>query len=174
MGKIIFVSGGTRSGKSDFAQKIAESFNGIRTYIATAIAFDDEMKKRIELHKSKRSKDIWHNLVEEPYNLPEVLISLKNTTDVVLVDCITIWLSNLLLKNEDKSFLEKQIDLLVESLKKINYNIVLVSNEVGMGIVPENKLARLFRDISGIANQKISIISDEFYIIFSGYPLRLK
>jgi len=171
---IIFVSGGTRSGKSRFAQLKAESFEGKRTYIATAIPVDDEMKERIKIHKQNRSTEIWHELIEEPYDIPEILIKLNKKTDVVLLDCITIWLSNILLKFNDIKKVTDKIDDLIDSLKKIEYNIILVSNEVGMGIVPENKIARIFRDLSGIANQKISKISDEFYVIFSGYPLRLK
>ncbi len=174
MKKIIFVSGGARSGKSEFAEKICKNLPGVRTYLATAIPFDNEMKERILKHQERRDPSIWHHLIEEPYNLPEILIKLKNKTDVLLIDCITIWLSNLLIKNQDEKFIYSQIYLLIDSLKEINYNTVLVSNEVGMGIVPENKLARIFRDISGFANKRIAATADEFYVIFSGYSLRLK
>jgi len=168
----VLITGGARSGKSEFAEKICLSLPGKRTYLATAIPFDDEMKKRISIHKERRDPSKWHELIEEPYNLPEILLNVK--TDVLLLDCITLWLNNLLLKNESEKFLYSQIQLFVDSLKKINYNIVLVSNEVGMGIVPENKLGRIFRDIAGFANKKIAEVVDEFYIIFSGYSIKLK
>ena len=149
---IILVSGGTRSGKSKFAQLKAELFEGKRTYIATAIPIDDEMEKRIKIHKQNRDPKKWENLIEEPYDIPEILIKLNKNTDVALIDCITIWLSNLLLKfNEIKKVLDRVNDL-INSLKKIEYNIILVTNEVGMGIVHENKIARIFRDLSGITN----------------------
>jgi len=170
--KKILVVGGARSGKSEFAENLCLNLTGKRTYLATAIPFDQEMKKRIQQHKKRRNSSFWHDLIEEPYNLPAKLLEIE--TDILLVDCITIWLSNLLLKNTDEKFLNSQINLLIDSLKKINYNIVLVSNEVGMSIVPENKLARIFRDISGFANKKIAETVNEFYIIFSGYPLKLK
>ena len=172
--KVVFVSGGTRSGKSSFAQKYAESIPGKRTYIATAISFDAEMEQRIKKHQQQR-EDNWHKLIEEPYNLKDIILSLNSKTDVALLDCITLWLNNLFFKfNENIEKINNEIDIFINSIKKINYNLFIVSNEVGMGIVPENKLARIFRDISGETNQKLAKISDEFYICFSGYALRLK
>ncbi len=174
MSKIVFTLGGNRSGKSDFTQKYAESLEGVKTYIATAIPFDQEMKKRIEMHRVKRGKK-WDKLIEEPYKLPFVVSDLIGKSDIVLIDCITIWLSNLLLKDENNiSLIYQKIDELILNISNINYNLFIVSNEVGMGIVPENRLARIFRDISGVANQKLAEISDEFYIAFAGFPLRLK
>ena len=171
----ILVTGGARSGKSEFAENICLNIPGKRTYLATAIPFDDEMKKRISLHQKRRDTNLWHNLIEEPYDICEKLNLMKGKTEVLLLDCLTIWLSNLLLKYEmNEKRIISEIDNFVDIVEHINYNIVLVSNEVGMGIVPENKLARIFRDISGIANKKIANIVNEFYIIFSGYPLRLK
>ena len=172
--KLVFVSGGTRSGKSSFAQKYAESIEGIRTYIATAIPFDDEMKQRIKKHQQLRGSS-WHKLIEEPYNLKDSVLSLNNNTNVALIDCITVWINNLLYRfNENVSETVKEIDKFIENIKKINYNLIIVSNEVGMGIVPENKLARIFRDIAGETNEKIAHIADEFYISFSGYQIRMK
>ncbi len=175
MSRKIFVLGGAKSGKSRFAQNLAESFQGKRTYIATALPIDDEMKDKIEKHKNNRNPELWHNLIEEPYELPEILMKLNNNTDVVLVDCLTVWLSNIFMKFEDDydKILEK-INLLENAIMNLKYNIVLVSNEVGMGIVPANKLARIFREFSGIMNQKVASISDEFYLFFCGYSIRLK
>ena len=172
--KFVFVTGGNRSGKSDFAQKYAESIEGVRTYIATATVTDKEMEQRILLHKSKRGKE-WHNVVEEPFDLKNAILNLNGKTDVALIDCITVWINNLLYKLENNvSATEKEITLFLKNLEKVEYNIFIVSNEVGMGIVPANNLARLFRDISGKTNQQLAKLSDEFYTFFSGYPLRLK
>ncbi len=171
----ILVTGGARSGKSEFAENLCLNIPGKRTYLATAIPFDDEMKQRIKLHKKRRDPNLWHNLIEEPYNIPEILVSLNSKIDVLLLDCITIWLNNLFLKiGTDESIIFKEIEKFLKVLQGINYNIVIVSNEVGMGLVPENKLARIFRDISGKVNKKMAKIVSEFYIIFSGYALRLK
>jgi len=170
--KIIFVTGGCRSGKSDYAQKKCEEFKGIKTYIATAIAFDKEMEERIKLHQSKRTG--W-NLIEEPLDIPRKLVELNGKTDVALLDCVTLWLNNLILKyNFNNDLITNNINDFTQSLKKIEYTLYIVSNEVGMGIVPENKLARFFRDLSGKTNQLIASLSDEFYVFFSGYSLRLK
>ena len=172
--KFVFVTGGNRSGKSDFAQKYAESIQGFKTYVATAISTDKEMEDRISKHREKRGK-LWDNLVEEPYNLKKVILDLNGKTDVALIDCITVWINNLLYKfdnNIEKTYSE--INLFMENLKKVEYNIFIVSNEVGMGIVPLNKLARVFRDISGETNQNLAKLADEFYTFFSGYPIRLK
>jgi adenosylcobinamide kinase/adenosylcobinamide-phosphate guanylyltransferase len=172
--KFIFVTGGCRSGKSDFTQKYAESLEGKRTYIATALPIDSEMEERIKKHQEKRKKK-WHFLIEEPFDLKNTVIRLNGKTDIGLIDCITVWINNLLYKF-DNSYEKttEEINLFIENLKKVEYNILIVSNEVGAGIVPMNKLARMFRDISGETNRKLAKISDEFYTCFSGYPLRLK
>jgi len=174
LNKIVFVTGGARSGKSDFTQKYAESMEGYRLYIATAIPFDDEMAERIKKHKEKR-ENLWHGLIEEPYNLHKSVLRLNPEPNVVLIDCITLWLNNLLLKYENNvKKIYNCIDELSDNIRQVRYNLFIVSNEVGMGIVPENRLSRLFRDISGYANQKIASVSNEFYVTFSGYNLRLK
>ncbi len=174
MSKVVFVVGGNRSGKSFFAQTYAESLSGKRVYVATAIAFDEEMKERIRKHKSIRA-DKWHETIEEPYNISRILSNMRGKTDVMLIDCITLWLNNLILKFEnDFQKIYREIDKFVKEISNVTYNLFIVSNEVGMGIVPENKIARLFRDLSGYANQKIAKASDEFYISFCGYNLRLK
>jgi len=174
MSKVVFVVGGNRSGKSKFAQDYAESVEGRRVYLATAVAFDDEMKERIANHRENRDER-WDSTVEEPYNIVKVLKEMSGQTEVLLIDCITFWLNNLLLKHEkDINQIYSEIDNLINAISNVNYNLFIVSNEVGMGLVPENKLARFFRDLSGYANQKIAKISDEFYISFCGYNLRLK
>ncbi len=171
----ILITGGARSGKSEYAENLCLNIPGKRAYLATAIPFDDEMKNRIKIHKKRRDPNFWHKLIEEPYNISEILISLNSKIDVLLLDCITIWINNLFFKiGTDESVIFEEVDQFLEVLQVIDYNIVIVSNEVGMGLVPENKLARIFRDISGKVNKKIADIVSEFYIIFSGYALRLK
>ena len=174
MSKAVFIVGGNRSGKSKFAQNYAESISGKKIYLATAIAFDLEMKERIKKHKTDRG-NLWDATIEEPYNIEKVIRELQGKTNVLLIDCITLWLNNLLMRhNEEIEKIYNIIDNFVNTVSKVNYNIFIVSNEVGMGIVPENKLARIFRDLSGYANQQIAKIVDEFYISFCGYTLRIK
>ncbi len=172
--KLVFATGGTKSGKSDFMQKYAESVPGKRTYVATGIAMDKEMEERIKKHQRKRDEK-WHTLIEEPYDIKTIILELNSNTDVALVDSITVWIGNLLYKfNDNIDNVNEEINGFLDNLKRINYNLFIVSDEVGMGIVPENKLSRIFRDILGETNQKIAKISDEFYTCFSGYTLRLK
>ncbi len=174
MGKVVFVVGGNRSGKSKFAQEYAESIKGKRIYLATAIAFDEEMKSRIEKHVRDREGK-WDSTIEEPVNVEDVLSSLNGKADVVLFDCITLWLNNLLMKyDNNQNLIYNKIENLKSVIENVHYNLFIVSNEVGMGIIPENKLARFFRDLSGHTNQLIAKVANEFYVSFCGYTLRLK
>lgn len=163
---ITLVLGGARSGKS----KLAETFcMSPRTYIATAQAFDDEMRERIAAHKIQRGAG-WQT-VEAPLDLVGAIASQDNLGTTILVDCITLWLSNLLLADADCL---AAVDQLVLGLQKTEANIVLVSNEVGLSIVPENKLARAFRDIQGSANQRVAAVADNVVFVTAGLPLVLK
>lgn len=169
-GKIIFVIGGAKSGKSSFALAKAESFPGKKAYIATAEPLDDEMKERIEKHRSRRGRD-WETF-EEPVNIGGVLKDLGSDYNAVIIDCLTLWLSNLLLGSED---VEGEINAFVSSLKDCDLKAVfIVSNEVGMGIVPDNALSRTFRDFAGSLNQKMAGIADEVYLVIAGIPIRIK
>ncbi len=178
--KIVFVIGGAKSGKSSFALKEASGVDGRKAYIATAEALDDEMKKRIENHKIERDGD-WDTF-EEPVDISGVLPGLQAKYGAVLLDCLTIWLSNVLLRGEisspDHETPDESIDGLVSCLVGLNGMsesvLYIVSNEVGAGIVPENKLARRFRDLAGSLNQKVAEIADEVYLVAAGIPIKIK
>lgn len=175
MGKITLITGGSRSGKSSFALELAEKSYTKRGFIATAVAFDDEMRDRIARHKDERSDR--YVTIEEPYNLTEKLASLDNTLQVYIIDCLTVWLGNCFYKNGDEQApVEARIDRLFEYLKKPTQSadLIFVTNEVGSGIIPENKLARMFKDCAGICNKKIATIADEVYLCVSGISLKIK
>jgi len=174
--RLIFILGGARSGKSVYALKLAESIVGKRLYLATAEALDDEMAERIKKHKRGRGNN-W-TTIEKPVKIADVIAKDKKH-DVILLDCITIWLSNLITNSaskieNQKSKIENYINSLVSACKKTKANIIVVSNEVGLGIVPDNPLARQFRDISGYANQRIAEAADEVYFVVSGIGVKVK
>ena len=177
MARTIFITGGARSGKSLFAEKRALEFGAPLGYLATAQTLDIEMDTRVSRHRERRGGE-WHT-IEEPINLSQALMRSDGQYQAILVDCLTMWLSNLLFKYEDaKEEIEERVQGELEELKsalrKMVTPVVLVSNEVGMGIVPDNALARLFRDIAGSANQTLAAGADEVHVVISGIPLRLK
>ena len=169
--QIILVTGGARSGKSKYAEQRAQELGGRRLYIATAEANDDEMAQRITEHKKRRGND-W-TTVEEPVELSSVLLAQRGRTDCALVDCLTIWLSNLLL-HRDAEYAGQQVELLVQNLPRLDFHVVLVTNEVGWGIVPDNALARQFRDLAGRANQRIAESAHEVVLTVAGMPMIVK
>jgi adenosylcobinamide kinase / adenosylcobinamide-phosphate guanylyltransferase len=163
---VVLVLGGARSGKSRLAEALAHQ---PAHYVATAQAFDDEMRERIATHKIQRgARWVTH---EEPLDLVGVLQKIDKAGQFILVDCLTLWLSNLLLADMD---CESAIQNLVEYLQNAKARIVIVSNEVGLGIVPDNKLARVFRDLQGVANQRVAEISLNVVFMAAGLPLILK
>jgi len=170
---LILVTGGTRSGKSTFAQTLANEGNGRKVFIATAEPLDQEMKRRIALHKKERPAN-W-STVEEPVQLAQTVKKCGEAYDVLLIDCLTLWISNLLV---NKSMKEKdifeQISDLVASLGEVPARVIMVTNELGMGIVPSNRLSRLYRDLVGKANQQVAREADEVYFLVSGIPMKLK
>jgi adenosylcobinamide kinase/adenosylcobinamide-phosphate guanylyltransferase len=178
--KLVFITGGARSGKSSFALKEASKARGQKAYIATAEALDGEMKDRIEKHKLERG-DEW-STYEEQIRVTDVLVDLKGQYGAVLLDCLTLWLSNVLLRAEmggqEHQTPEENIDEFIACLNGLagagGYDLYMVSNEVGMGIVPENKLARKFRDLAGTLNRKVAQIADEVYLVTAGIPLKIK
>lgn len=172
MGKIVFITGGARSGKSRLAESLAEGFGTLLCYIATGEARDEEMAVRIAAHRARRGNG-WQT-VEEPIRLMEALKAAEGRFQAVLVDCVTLWLTNLLLSHEDADRALAEARALAALLPELTIPIVLVSNEVGMGIVPENALARSFRDLAGKANQTLAAAADEVYVTISGIPLKLK
>jgi adenosylcobinamide kinase/adenosylcobinamide-phosphate guanylyltransferase len=169
--QIILVTGGARSGKSTYAERRARELGGRRLYIATAESRDEEMAERIAVHQKRRGNE-WA-VVEEPIELAAALLAQRDKTDCVLVDCLTIWLSNLLLHRESK-FAQGKIEELVETLRRLDFHVLLVTNEVGWSIVPDNPLARQFRDLAGWANQRIAAIADEVVLTVAGLPMIVK
>ncbi|MBR0932351.1 bifunctional adenosylcobinamide kinase/adenosylcobinamide-phosphate guanylyltransferase [Bradyrhizobium jicamae] len=165
---IILITGGARSGKSLRAENRARSFPGRPVYVATAEALDTEMAERIARHRARRGND-WIER-ETPLDLAQALID-TDGGGARLVDCLTLWLSNLLHAGLDWS---KQTDGLVETLARQRSPVILVTNEVGLGIVPDNALARIFRDAAGLINQQIAGVADEVEFIVSGLPMKLK
>jgi adenosylcobinamide kinase/adenosylcobinamide-phosphate guanylyltransferase len=139
-----------------------------RLYVATAQAKDAEMARRISAHKARRGNE-WQT-VEEPLKLTETLLSRNDQIDCALVDCLTLWLSNLLLAGD----VEKKIGELAEILPRLNFHLILVTNEVGSGIVPDNPLAREFRDLAGWANQRFAAVAHEVVLTVAGVPLVVK
>jgi len=170
--KIIFITGGARSGKSQFALELARSFTGPKAYLATAQPLDREMAERIRRHKRNRPKD-WQTL-EEPLRVSEILEEKGDNFGLILIDCLTLWISNGLMAHwTEKKFLQ-EADRLCEVCRETRCSLIIVSNEVGLGIVPDNPSARMFRDLSGLIHQKISRQADEVYFMVSGIPLQLK
>lgn len=167
--RLTFIIGGARSGKSRRAQLLAEEHGGELVYLATAQPFDDEMADRIARHRADRG-DRWRT-VECPIDLPGAIDREASEGRVVLVDCLTLWASNLLLNDAD---FDAATSALLAALRRARAPILLVSNEVGMGIVPENALARRFRDVAGRMNQHVAEIADHVEMIVAGLPLRVK
>jgi adenosylcobinamide kinase/adenosylcobinamide-phosphate guanylyltransferase len=166
--QLTLVLGGARSGKSIYAEQLLTGIPGPWAYIATAEAFDDEMHERIRLHKSRRGSGwVQH---ETPIELADTLAN-RTAELPSLVDCLTLWLSNLMHAERP---IREATDALVTALSKRIAPCVIVSNEVGLGIVPENALARAFRDEAGRLNQKIAAVADKVVFVAAGLPLTLK
>jgi len=165
------VLGGARSGKSRFAEKLITAYPPPYLYVATAEILDEEMRLRVDHHRRRRGK-AWET-IECPLNLVPLLNQFNSQAVPVLVDCLTLWMSNLMLQ-ETPCQPELLVDSLSETLLRVNYPLVLVSNEVGCGIVPDNPFARRFRDLAGIANQKIAAACRRVTYVAAGLPLTLK
>jgi adenosylcobinamide kinase/adenosylcobinamide-phosphate guanylyltransferase len=163
------VLGGARSGKSRHAQAAAESLNGELIFIATAQAFDDEMTAKIARHRAERGAR-WRT-VEAPLELAEAIEAEKKGGAVMLIDCLTLWASNLLLSEEDP---QSRVAKFLAAIASSPARIILVSNEVGMGIVPDNALARQFRDLAGDINQRVAAAVENVDLAVAGLTLRLK
>ncbi len=168
MNKISLILGGAKSGKSTYAENQANSYKN-KLYIATAEARDEEMQKRIKSHQNMRD-DKWQT-IEEPINLSAELNKPYPENTVILIDCLTIWLSNLM---ERELNIEEHTNLLLEKLPNCSADVILVSNEVGLSIVPENALARAFRDEQGLLNQRLAKGATNVVFIAAGLPLKLK
>jgi adenosylcobinamide kinase / adenosylcobinamide-phosphate guanylyltransferase len=171
-GKIMSVTlvlGGARSGKSRFAESLA---HGEKHYVATAQAFDQEMKARIAKHKLDRGAGwITH---EEPLQLVKALKPADGAGRFVLVDCLTLWLTNLMLSEDHSKNWQEAAMFLCETLPTLQADVVLVSNEVGLGLVPETPLGRSFRDAQGLLNQRVAAVVNNVIFVAAGLPLVLK
>ena len=171
MDDVIYVTGGARSGKSSFALSCAAQYKK-RVFLATAEPFDDEMVARVQKHREERGSGFF--TIEEPLHLDRALRKVPKDTEMVIVDCLTVWAGNLMHRLESNEAVMSHVERLLDVLQNPPCNIILVSNEVGMGIVPENAMAREFRDIAGIINQKVANVSTEAWLLCSGLPVKLK
>ncbi|PAD77642.1 bifunctional adenosylcobinamide kinase/adenosylcobinamide-phosphate guanylyltransferase [Paenibacillus campinasensis] len=180
----VLVTGGARSGKSSFAERLSMHRAPASVYIATAQAYDEEMRDRIRHHRERRQGALYPwETVEEPLLLPELLGSLSHRRDgapALLVDCLTLWLTNVLLEieREGHDFEEERLSLRINSLvaavEHYPGHVILVTNEVGSGIVPEYPLGRIFRDWAGLMNQRLARQCDEVFLVTAGIPLEIK
>ena len=184
--RIIFCTGGARSGKSEFAETLALSKDGQKGYIATGQAYDEEMKHRIHLHQERR-KSTWKNY-EIPYTVSEHIHRVLQECSVVLVDCLTMWTTNLLLQegeftsqediNQRETTILSEIKSVLDTIRSYKGAdekiVIFVTNEIGLGIVPENKLARYFRDITGRVNREVASTANKMYLTISGITIELK
>ncbi|MCX5696123.1 MAG: bifunctional adenosylcobinamide kinase/adenosylcobinamide-phosphate guanylyltransferase [Candidatus Omnitrophica bacterium] len=171
MNKIILILGGARSGKSAQALSLAKGKKKV-AFIATGQGLDKEMRERILKHQASRPKN-WKTF-EEPKELADLMTKIGDSFDCIIIDCLTLLVSNLILSGKSQEQILKKIEDLVVVLKKKKAKVILVSNEVGLGIVPDNKLGRAFRDIAGRVNQTIAKEAGEVYFTISGLPLKIK
>lgn len=186
MGQIIFITGGARSGKSTFAEKKVQEFGSNIIYVATAIPFDEGMKDRIKKHRESRPST-WHTI--EAYKAFNVHFAndIVKSSDAIIFDCITVMVTNLMMEpkvdfemvdmdfvNTLENKIQEEVELLLKTVRDTGLNIVIVSNEVGLGLVPFYKMGNFFRDIAGRINQKIAAEADEVYFTVSGIPMKIK
>jgi adenosylcobinamide kinase/adenosylcobinamide-phosphate guanylyltransferase len=178
--RIVLVGGGVRTGKSRFALQRARSLGRRRVFVATAQALDGEMADRIADHARTRGADF--RTIEEPLAVPETLLAVRDA-DVVVIDCLTLWLSNILggpageapdVEERLADDVEERLAALVAALARRAFHAVIVTNEVGMGLVPSTPLGRRFRDVAGMAHQRLAEIADELYLGAMGVMLRLR
>ena len=181
--QIILCSGGARSGKSEFAERLALATKGRKAYVATGQAFDEEMVDRIKKHQERRGK-IWNNF-EVPLHLADEWENISQSADVILIDCLTMFTTNHMMAygsirgQEDANRLEQtilsELDTLLDSIQSCEgKTVIFVTNEIGLGIVPDNKLARYFRDIAGRVNRAVASVADKLYLTISGVTIELK
>ena len=169
--EIVLVLGGARSGKSSWALEYVENQYDSYMFLATAEVMDEEMADRVRLHKEVRGPK-WQ-LKEEPLEIAKILESDDSTVEAILIDCTTIWLSNVLLKKGEEKVPVYQ-NALLEALARSDQSVIIVSNEVGSGIVPEHPLGRQYRDMAGSLNQKLAAAADKVVMTVAGLPIFLK
>ena len=164
------VLGGARSGKTAFAESLAMRSGSKPVYLATAEALDAEMRERVASHQRGRGERF--ATIEEPIALSDALLVAAREHDVILVDCLTLWITNLLIANQDVAMAVSELGATLVQLKTAR--VILVSNEVGLGIVPDNAMARTFRDLAGSAHQRLAEVCDDVYFVVAGLPMTLK
>jgi adenosylcobinamide kinase / adenosylcobinamide-phosphate guanylyltransferase len=169
--KIVLITGGARSGKSRYAEELASAVGTRLLYVATAEAKDEEMTQRIAEHRGRRGSN-W-TTIEEPIEVTRELLGQLGAVDCAVVDCLTFWISNLLLQQGEEG-VKEEVDGLVEQLPRLDFHIVLVTNEVGSAVVPDNPLARKFRDLVGWTNQRVAETADEVLLMVAGLPMIVK
>jgi len=168
--QIVLVGGGARSGKSAYALARARELGARRLFVATARRYDAEMEDRIARHRAEREAEF--DTAEEPLALPEVLAGARGY-DVAVVDCVTLWLSNQLIDGAPPEAIERRIEDLAAALARAPCHVVLVTNEVGMGVHPESALGRTFRDLAGRAHQRLAVAATEIHLAVLGVVVRL-
>jgi len=178
MAPLILITGGCRSGKSGFGQRLAEDIPGHRLFIATCPCLDDEMGSRITRHQRDRKNKGWQT-VEEPLT-PADVVRAAEPGSTILLDCLTLWISNLLFAAEQEGreltedLMTQEASRLATAARHHDGTVLMVTNEVGLGIVPENTLARRYRDLVGRCNQTLASAADQVYLVSCGIPLQLK
>src|SRR5271155_1171848 len=173
MARVTLITGGVRSGKSSQAIALAIAHPGSRRFfVATAEPRDDEMSARTESHRAARSSDF--ETIEEPLALGVALQALADRADVAVLDCLTLWVANLMDRGFDDDAIAADSEALAAALTQLPYDVIVVTGEVGWGIVPDNPAARRFRDLLGWTNQKIAQVAERVLLMAAGYPLRLK
>ncbi|MCL5058675.1 MAG: bifunctional adenosylcobinamide kinase/adenosylcobinamide-phosphate guanylyltransferase [Actinobacteria bacterium] len=180
--KIVLVTGGTRSGKSEFAEDLALRMGGPVTYLATLAPGDEEMQRRVDLHRERRPAR-W-TTIEEAVEIPGRLDEAGRAPGVLLVDCLTGWLSNLLLsdtlphpgadRNQKEEYIDRMVEELAGAAGRSAASVIIVADEVGLGLVPPYPLGRLFRDIAGKAGRRLALTADEVYLVVAGLAVEIK
>lgn len=170
---ITFVLGGARSGKSAFCESLLETSGLKPIYLATGRAGDEQMQERIEQHRKRRDNSPGSDwmTVEEPLAVADAIRNSAFADHAILVDCLTLWVTNLMMADAN---VERECDGLIAALKEVKVPVVLASNEVGLGLIPENKMAREFIDLSGVVHQRIAAMADQVYFVTAGLPLQMK
>ncbi|MBI4773506.1 MAG: bifunctional adenosylcobinamide kinase/adenosylcobinamide-phosphate guanylyltransferase [Deltaproteobacteria bacterium] len=169
----LLVTGGAKSGKSSLALEVCDAMDKEKIFLATAQALDQEMEKRIRRHKEERTSE-WRT-IEEPLDVPGVLSRLDREDRVILVDCLTLWVNNLYMNHGDEQeAILSHVDRLVRTLSGVRGAVVVVSNEIGWGIVPGDPVSRAYRDTVGFVNQQVARTSSKVVVVVSGLPLVLK
>lgn len=172
MNRLILLTGATRSGKSRLAVELARQFGPRILYLATCRPTDAEMKRRVARHRQARPPS-WQTL-EVAENLPDAISHVEGTIDGALLDCLTLYVARLASRKASDEAILKQLRALCEAMRRAPFPIVVVTNEVGWGVVPTSRSGRRFRDLAGLANQLVAQAADEAYLVVAGLPLSLK